>query len=126
MVQKNHRISDGVLVGHFFIRVQLIKIVKIRLQPIFRQKATQLLNRSFCLEISLSDAILIRSFLALGYFLLKKKEAENQNQDVTCEEDLLKAKAEKRYVSRRRSSAFNKSGKSDGSRASEQDQKQTV
>ena len=63
---------------------------------------------------------------ALGYFLLKKKEAENQNQDVTCEEDLLKAKAEKRYVSRRRSSAFNKSGKSDGSRASEHDQKQTV
>ena len=46
---------------------------------------------------------------ALAYFLLKKKEAENQNQDVTCEADLLKAKAEKRYVSRRRSSAFQKS-----------------
>ena len=59
---------------------------------------------------------------ALGYFLLKKKEAENQNNDVTCEEDLLKAKAEKRYVSRRRSSAFNKSG----SRASDQDKQQTV
>ena len=59
---------------------------------------------------------------ALAYFLLKKKEAENQNNDVTCEEDLLKAKAEKRYVSRRRSSAFQKSG----SRASDQSQQQTV
>ena len=68
------------------------------------------------------DSYGLFSCLALAYFLLKKKEAENENQDVMSEEDLLKAKAERRYVSRRRSSAAFQ--KSERSRASEQDQQQ--
>ena len=42
--------------------------------------------------------------LALAYCLLKKKSQEQDEGDLT-EEDFLKARNEKRYVSRRRSSS---------------------